>query len=326
MWRFRVVYLLCLIGAVIFHLIYAAELSWFVLLTVVGLPVLSFLFSLPAMLMTRVELLATPSAQQNDMASLCVSVTNKWFAPAAMVRIRVRCQNTFTGETSVFATQFFYATWNEKQCESIPTKHCGRLVYTVDKAWSVDYLGLFALPVRKALPVACYVYPVPVQAMQVAHVLRKMKQRLVPKHGGGFSEEHELRPYRQGDPISGIHWKLSSKWDETIVREPMETERQRIMISVELKGSPNELDNVLGQLVWLSGALLSRDLMHTIVNPYAPSRSLCSCSPPDLPHLIEYIRSLMQYRAADTAAKPKPTMSFHATKYFVLRADRGANR
>lgn len=28
---------------------------------------------------------------------------------------------------------------------------------------------------------------------------------------GAYAEEHELRPYRPGDPMRTVHWKLTAK-------------------------------------------------------------------------------------------------------------------
>ena len=87
---------------------------------------------------------------------------------------------------------------------------------------------------------------------------------LKPKPGGGYSEEHELRPYRQGDPLNVIHWKLSSKLDETIVREPQLMKRKRITLSVTPKSDRKELENQLDQLLYLSLDLIGKGIPHRI--------------------------------------------------------------
>ncbi len=40
------------------------------------------------------------------------------------------------------------------------------------------------------------------------------------RRGADFSEPFDLRPYQPGDDLRGIHWKLSGKLDELILREP----------------------------------------------------------------------------------------------------------
>lgn len=319
MWRFRLVYLFCLIGTAIFHLIYAGALSWYILLVVLFLPVLSFIFSLPSMLMARLEIHLPPAVSKDEAAQLRVTITNRWITPAALVRFSMRRQNVFNGTTETLPTQYFYAAWQQSVAVPLPTEHCGKLTYTIDKAWATDFLGLFALPVRKRQSASCTVYPTPISPDKVAKAIRNLKQRLVPKLGGGFSEEHEMRPYREGDPIRNIHWKLTSKLDEIIVREPMETEHQRINISIELKGNPAALDNVLGQLLWLSKVLLDKGMAHNIIHPYAPSQRLCVYSVQDVAQLMEYLKVLLQSRAALQTDEPRSVTYSHSGKCFVLQ-------
>jgi hypothetical protein len=81
---------------------------------------------------------------------------------------------------------------------------------------------------------------------------------LKPKPGGGFSEDYDLREYRIGDPLNSIHWKLTSKLDEIIVREPLVSEKGKIFICIDLFGTPEELDSTFGQLFYLAYILLKR--------------------------------------------------------------------
>ena len=50
------------------------------------------------------------------------------------------------------------------------------------------------------------------------------------KPGGGFYDFYELRQYQSGDSLKNIHWKLSSKQDELIVREPCEPIFNKLII------------------------------------------------------------------------------------------------
>ena len=85
---------------------------------------------------------------------------------------------------------------------------------------------------------------------------------LKPKYGGGFAEDHDLRPYRPGDTANSIHWKLSSKLDEPIVREPLIPENSTIFIVLSRVG---EGDRGLEVLRWLSRKLTELDEPHVIV-------------------------------------------------------------
>ena len=85
---------------------------------------------------------------------------------------------------------------------------------------------------------------------------------LKPKYGGGFSEEHDLREYRPGDTVNSIHWKLSSKTDKVIVREPLENANKDVFLVLSRIGKE---DRGLEILYWLSLELCQREIPHILV-------------------------------------------------------------
>ncbi|MDO4564980.1 MAG: DUF58 domain-containing protein [Clostridia bacterium] len=326
MWRFRFVYLFCLLGAVIFHLIYQAELSVYVLLLVVFLPFLAFILCLPAMALARVSLYLPARAPLGSEIALELRLRCRFPIPTGLVRVKIKVENAFTGESAILPLEYFYGAWNETISIPIMAKHSGKLVCSVVRCKAADCLGIFSLPIKNVLPANCIVTPVPISPGAPLAKLKRIKPRFVAKKGGGFSEDHELRPYVKGDPVRSIHWKLSSKLDELIIREPLEPERKRIVIQPELKGSPSALDNVLGQLVFLSSRLLEANQRHEIINPYAPSKKLSYCAPDNKAQLVEYIDQLLRQRAASSSAKPRVMSPIHAEVFLLLKPLTGGRR
>ena len=101
--------------------------------------------------------------------------------------------------------------------------------------------------------------------MEEPPALNKRPMRLWrPKPGGGFSENHDLREYRPGDSLRLIHWKLASKTKKLIYREPVEALRDKAVVSVSLAGTPEELNQKLGSLLWLSRYLLEKEMSHEL--------------------------------------------------------------
>ena len=64
----------------------------------------------------------------------------------------------------------------------------------------------------------------------------------------GPGEDYDLRDYRPGDPMRSIHWKLSSKWDELIVRERAEAFVPLPLLTLDRFGPPEVLDRLLDRL------------------------------------------------------------------------------
>ena len=60
--------------------------------------------------------------------------------------------------------------------------------------------------------------------------------------------------------MNQVHWKLSAKTGKLILREPMQPIRGRMLVTMNLHGTPAELDQKFGQLLWLGDYLLGKEL------------------------------------------------------------------
>ena len=79
-----------------------------------------------------------------------------------------------------------------------------------------------------------------------------------PKPGGGFSEDHDLRPYIEGDPMNLVHWKLSSKHDELIVRESLVLDKGNIRLIFSIPEKADEMDSGFGQIDYIANIFIAR--------------------------------------------------------------------
>ena len=247
----RIIYLCCLAGSLVFYSFYQQWMSWILLLTVLALPWVSLALSLPAIRQFRgeVECPAFVSAGEEAYASL-------WGLsklPQPLFRGRILVRNQITGEA-----------FRHSAARPLPTAHCGSLRITAKKMRVCDYLGLFALPVRKVPARTVIIRPVPVHLETPPDLSRYIARSWRPKFGGGHAENHELRLYRPGDSLNQVHWKLSAKTGKLILREPMEPNRGLVLITMDLSGAPDEIDRKFGRLLSVSRHLLESGLRHEI--------------------------------------------------------------
>ena len=261
----RIVYLAVLAGCVAFYFCYREWVSWIVLLAVVILPWMSLLLSLPAMLQFRGEL------ELQDHAAMGETVhTSLWglsHLPQPRFLGRLYREDLLTGTSC-----------RHKSRHPLPTGHCGGIRVRVKRLRVCDYLGLFALPVRQVPPRVMVVRPQPVAMAQMPDLTHCSPRSWKPKHGGGFAENHELRLYRPGDSLNQVHWKLSAKTGKLILREPMEPCRDKLVLTVDLTGSPARIDLTFGRLLWLSTRLLEEGLCHEIRCLTASGVEVCPVS------------------------------------------------
>lgn len=279
--RARLGYAAALAGALLFYLCYRRYLSWYLLVLALALPLFSLALSLPAMLSLRVWL--SPSREQvprGEEAQLLLEAAVPLKLPVARLRLKLAVVNQLTGAKLSGRHAFPVREVGASLSRTLPTDHCGQLVCQASGLWVCDLLGLFSLPL--AAPVSRPVLIMP-RVLPREEILSLLPQGLFsqppsyrPKPGGGPSEDYEVRPYRPGDPMRAVHWKLTSKLDELVVREPLEPLREEILVLFDRSGTPEELDLSFDRLYSVCLALLERGLEHQVFWRDASPAGLCS--------------------------------------------------
>lgn len=243
--------MLALSSCIVFYLAYRQWFAWFALVCVLCLPIVALLTSLPAMLRLKLKAKYPPFISVG--AQQVVRFVPECQLPIPPYRYQLRVTRAISGEE-----------WKLKDGKNFPAEHCGKLLCKLEKARVYDYLGLFWLRIQKKSAMPLFVRPVPVAMQHVPNLEQFVASSWRPKPGGGFSEHHEMRQYIPGDKLNQVHWKLTAKTGEIIVREPMEPERNRVLIEMELRGTPDQLDQKFGQLLWLSDHLLEIGMKHEL--------------------------------------------------------------
>ena len=253
-------YFLGLIGALLFHAYYFGWYSWFILQVIVLLPLFSFFLSLPAMLTAKLQMEVQKQCMRQESAYIAVRTIGGTL-PLSHCRFRLRIKNVMTGASTLLQQRVTGAdSWYVK----INTEHVGLLRCSAEKVRIYDYLKLFRLPVRGVNDVQLMVMPPAEEPENLPNLSCFLTRQLKPKPGGGFSEEHEMRVYRPGDPLNSVHWKLSAKTEDLIVREAQEPVLGKVLLTLDLMGSAQRIDRLLGCFVWLSGWLLEHETPHRL--------------------------------------------------------------
>ena len=259
----RLTYVALLLGTAVLHFAYGQYETHFVLLFVLLLPVLSLLLSLPAILSVRTELFAGGDVRRGREGSVVLRVTTRFFLPPEVVKLSIEHKNLFLDARASREKVRIFGVCDGGKTFAADTERLGTVTCRIRYARCCDYLGLFAIPVRRGGPVSFAVLPNAEPPVPVPELVEPSPRIMKPKPLG-FSEEHELRPYREGDAINLIHWKLSQKYDETIVREPQELIRKNVVLSADLYADYRAQQSVLEQLRYLSDLLLENDVPYLL--------------------------------------------------------------
>ena len=242
----RIVYLSILLGSCTFCIAYGQRFSWILLTAVLVFPWLSLLLSLKAM----VKFQASPAIPEQLLMGTRAQLwlMGKCSLPMPPFRGTLRLRSSFTGESLRYHDD-----------KGVPTSHCGSYTVTVTRGKVYDYLGLFSLPIQKSNEKILRILPKPVPVLDFPALPRSPVPILYP----GFedeSENHEIRPYLPGDRLNRIHWKLSAKTGQLLLREPVFLQQPTGLLTLSLRGTPTELDRKLGRFVWLGNHLLHSNM------------------------------------------------------------------
>lgn len=242
-------YLAVWLGCLILFLVYRQWASVAIFAAVSMLPPVSLLLSRRAIRSGSARLDVPATLTRGEGAAF--RVTMDCSGPMPEWRAKVRLSHSFRGEEQKL-----------KSGALLPTAHCGTLRLSIRGVYIYDYLGLFRFRLAHPSDLSIAVRPEPKAPEAVPELGAKTHTRWQPRRGGGFSENHDLRLYRPGDSLQQIHWKLSAKTGNLILREPLEPLHSRLLLRLDLAGSPDQLDGKLAQVLWMSQYLLDRELPH----------------------------------------------------------------
>lgn len=238
-------YLAAVIGCAVFCWAYQEWLAWLALSSVLCGSIAVLLISLPKMLRLRLQINLPERVAIFSAQNITLHWNSKQVIPP--FRCKMQLENCITGERRSVADG-----------DRLPTEHCGKWVLHFRELRIYDYFGLFfhRIPMED---VGCLVWPQARPIPDMPELEQYLIHSWVPKAGGGFSENHELRDYRPGDSMNQVHWKLTAKTGRLIVREPLVPADKRTLVDLVFRGTGEELDAYLGYFLWISRELLNRE-------------------------------------------------------------------
>lgn len=192
-----------------------------------------------------------------------VRVVNRSLLPAARVLCRVTARNELTGAQSERVVALSSAAHSEESGSvCLRSAYCGGVCVCVENAWVTDALGLIPVRVRAGTHTRLTVLPDSFAARMRIPPCAPDDADSVFYHpdrpGLDASEPFQLRPYRHGDDVRRIHWKLSSKLDETVVRDGSEPVVRRLLLFWDKTAAPSgvAMDTLAEAVVSVARALV----------------------------------------------------------------------
>ncbi len=271
MLRYRIFYIITLTAAVLFFLFYAGYLSFFILAITVILPIVSWALTVFAVRKTSIRFeLKNPYANKNEEIVFHIILKNKSVFPVARVGMKLSCENSLCGEKRSETLFLPVGSGPEQVTEyRMKSQYCGKVTLELTGVKYYDFFGIFSIAQKPQLHAEAFVAPklhfLDTWIDTAADSGTESSTYSKIKPGDDPSEIFDIRPFRSGDRLRSIHWKLSSKLDELMVKEFSLPTDSSVLLLVELMAPDMaSLDTVVELTASLSRFLLDNEINHNV--------------------------------------------------------------
>lgn len=264
----RLEYGLLLLAAMVLHIFLVDYLSFLVLAFVLVLPAVSLLVTFIASRGTTVGLeIKNPSIHKNEVLPMHFKVKNPLFFMPCRIRMKLVIRNEFIQEEQREMLFMTVGRTGQTVKQTLSSKYCGKLDCSIRELRVYDCLGLFSfrLETDSQKSHVVFVLPSVYPLMGIdskTHQDVENNESLQIKAGDDPSEIFDIREYREGDRLAKIHWKLSSKLDQMMVRDFGLLVSNDVLLLFDLNGGNKELDGLLDTINSISYFLLENQIIY----------------------------------------------------------------
>lgn len=228
--------------------------AWIVLLAA---PVLSWLLLWPLRRKQGIQLKVPATAGKRKPFPLTITFP-RHSLPLGSALVWLEVENTLTGEILRQRMRVSgEAEW------TLCSQYCGALHCRVTRVWALDSFGLLPLPFpcrsEQRITVMPDTFPVEAADLRSLTPTDQCQDYAPDRRGQDLSEPFQIREYLPGDNLHQIHWKLSSKTDTLLVREPSCPVDHSLLVFVERRydtASPRCADALLEAAISVCQALV----------------------------------------------------------------------
>jgi len=214
--------------------------------------------------------------ERGENATAELSVTNAGRLPVIRCSLHAVAENMLNGEQDVIDPDFSILPGKtDKIVFALKDDHCGLLRMAVKEVSVSDPLGLFTRRTTfgrgSELEADMYYLPqvteLSISPEEVSTYNMESYKYSQTQKGNDPSEMFDIKAYGEGDSYKAIHWKLSSKLDEIMIREfglPIEN---RVLIILDKRPAPADkyfVDKKVEFAASLSYTLLKKGVYHSL--------------------------------------------------------------
>ena len=232
--------------------------------------------SLPVNLYLRkklqVSFAAAVNLRKKETGEVILIIANPSVIPVLRLACVILTENQLNGQNRKLRIQSWVAGKMEQAVFfQTGSDYCGRLRISAASVMLYDCFGLIGVPCRT--DAVCYVTVQPdtfepdITLLPNANSIEESDVYSQERPGSDLTETFQIREYVPGDSPRQVHWKLSSKFDRLIVRDPALPITRNVLLFWERTGESGDLDRLDAQaevIVSIGKALLDQSVQFTV--------------------------------------------------------------
>lgn len=269
----KIIYFFIIIGTFLFAILYSDYFPLAIFIITLVLPIILNIIIRIIKKSISLDIKSIDVAQnKNDGIKVKILIKNNSIFPAVNGELKLCYYNKFSGNKEI---EYINFPINSKETESIDfkikSKYCGKLIIEIQSLKIYDYLTFSSVKKKlnksKEIIVLPQIYDLNFSSNVININSLEGETFSKDKAGDDPSEVFNVREYVEGDKIQRIHWKLSSKVDNVMIKEYSQPIVHDSIIIVEFCENENNINTIQGIIetaISLSHMLLSYNYIHYI--------------------------------------------------------------
>lgn len=260
MFRYKLFYLLLIGFGVFFYIAFVGYFSYYFLLLILMLPVLSLVYLIAVSKFTKLEF----------------KLLDDKVIQGEFTKIKVIKDNFALGAVKFIVNDKKYILKGSQDEIGLVFKHCGGQNLIIKQYYQYDCLNLFWIKKRchYEIPITIYPKKIYLEYQDYLHYLPRDDQETYAANqkGDDPSEIYDIHKYQDGDLLKNIHWKLSARYQEILVKDNALLTGEVVNLYPVFDDNDDHNDIVFGYLDAFCMMLLEREISFILSNKEIKSR------------------------------------------------------
>jgi len=276
----------------------------------------------------RIQLLLSADSPDDERrVQYHITVKNASFFPVTFCEASFCCVNLFDERAVTLKTRFTVPARGVQELTGcLQTDSAGVYELSCTKCFFTDWFRLFRRKIRRPEPIRFSVWPVchsiHVDLLTIPDEDQSSTKTSPDRPNSVPGDFFGVRAYREGDRIQHIHWKLTGKNDQFVVKEFSLPAKNSISLVLEFSGAQDlALKNaLLDTAASLSGFFIKHSVEHELC--FMADDNLCRYEIKEQSQLYHSLRELLSRPPDMSAGQPALLASQHpaANKHLLCVA------